>query len=230
MPLTYSRARVDAMNTKGAGFLRARRPEQKQQRYAAILDAARELALRDGVGAVSLAGIAAEVGMHKSALLKYFETREEIFLRLAEVEWQEWAAGVVVGLSTAGPDAGEVAEVLARSTADRPLFCQLLLHSPLTLERNVSLGVVRAFKQVVNGSLHEVLPALQRALPELDADACFDLFAMSGIMAAGLWQAAHPSPQAAAVHAEDPRGASYADFGATLARFVRTYLTGLLQK
>jgi AcrR family transcriptional regulator len=217
------------MNTERAGFLRARRPEQKQQRYAAILDAARELALRDGVGAVSLAGIAAEVGMHKSALLKYFETREEIFLRLAEIEWQEWAAGVVAGLSTAA-DAGEVAEVLARTTADRPLFCQLLLYSPLTLERNVSLGVVRAFKQVVNGSLHEVLPALQRALPALDADACFDLFAMSGIMAAGLWQAAHPSPQAAALHAEDPSGAPYADFGASLARFVRTYLTGLLQK
>jgi AcrR family transcriptional regulator len=218
------------MSTKGAGFLRARRPEQKQQRYAAILDAARELALRDGVGAVSLAGIAAEVGMHKSALLKYFETREEIFLRLAETEWQEWAAGTVAGLSAVGPEPGDVADVLARSVADRPLFCQLLLYSPLTLERNVSLGVVRAFKQVVNGSLREVLPALQRALPALDADACFDLFAMSGMVAAGLWQAAHPSPQVAALHAEDPSGAPYADFGASLARFVRTYLTGLLQK
>src|ERR671923_2021791 len=165
------------MSIEGAGFLRARRPEQKQQRYAAILDAARELALRDGVGAVSLAGIAAQVGMHKSALLKYFETREEIFLRLAETEWQEWAAGTVAALSTTGPGPGEVADVLARSVAERPLFCQLLLYSPLTLERNVSLGVVRAFKQVVNESLREVLPALQRALPALDADACFDLFA-----------------------------------------------------
>jgi hypothetical protein len=114
--------------------------------------------------------------------------------------------------------------------AERPLFCQLLLYSPLTLERNVSLGVVRAFKQVVNESLREVLPALQRALPALDADACFDLFAMSGMVAAGLWQVAHPSPQVAALHAEDPRAATYPDFGASLARFVRTYLTGLLQK
>jgi AcrR family transcriptional regulator len=215
------------MSTKGAGFLRARRPEQKQQRYAAILDAARELALRDGVGVVSLAGIAAEVGMHKSALLKYFETREEIFLRLAETEWREWAGGTVARLTTAGPEPDEVADVLARSIADRPLFCQLLLYTPLTLERNVSLEVVRAVKKAIKGSLHEVLPALQRALPALDADACFDLLAMSGIVAAGLWQAAHPSPQVSALHAEDPQGA-YTDFGAALARFVRTYLTGLL--
>src|SRR5687767_11488863 len=143
------------MNTKGAGFLRARRPEQKQQRYASILDAARELALRDGVGAVSLADIAAEVGMHKSALLKYFETREEIFLRLAETEFAEWAAGALAALSTAAPEPCEVADALAGSVADRPLLCQLLLHTPLTLERNVSLDVVRAFKLASRRSMEE---------------------------------------------------------------------------
>jgi AcrR family transcriptional regulator len=218
------------VNTTGAGFLRARRPEQKQQRYAAILDAARELALHDGVGAVSLADIAAQVGMHKSALLKYFETREEIFLRLAETEFGEWAAGAVAALSTAGPDPREVAERLACSVADRPLFCQLLLYTPLTLERNVSLDVVRAHKLAIKGSMQEVLPVLQRALPALDADACFDLFMMSGVVAAGLWQAAHPSPQVVALHAEDPGAASYPDFRTSLIRFVRVYLAGLLQE
>jgi AcrR family transcriptional regulator len=215
------------MSTK-AGFLRARRPEQKQQRYAAILDAARELAVRDGVGSVSLADIAAEVGMHKSALLKYFETREEIFLRLAETEFAEWAAGALAALSTTGHDPREVADALACSVADRPLFCQLLLYSPLTLERNVSLDVVRAFKRAIHGSMQEVLPALQRALPALDADACFDLFMMSGVAAAGLWQAAHPAPQVVALHAEDPDAAPYPDFRASLIRFVRVYLRGLL--
>jgi AcrR family transcriptional regulator len=216
------------VSTTGAGFLRARRPEQKQQRYAAILDAARELALRDGVGAVSLADIAAQVGMHKSALLKYFETREEIFLRLAETEFGEWAAGALAALSTAGPEPREVAEVLANSVADRPLFCQLLLYTPLTLERNVSLDVVRAYKLAIKGSMQEVLPALQRALPALDAEACFDLFMMSGVVAAGLWQTAHPPPQVVALHAEDPDAAPHLDFRASLVRFVRTYLAGLL--
>jgi len=213
-----------------AAFLRARRPEQKQQRYAAILDAARELAVRDGVGAVSLAGIAAQVGMHKSALLKYFETREEIFLRLAETEWREWAAGLTAALSGAGPAPRDVADVLARSVADRPLFCQLLLHSPLTLERNVSLEVVRTFKQGINTALLEVLPALQRALPDLDADACTDLLIVSGIVASGLWQAAHPSPQVLALHAEEPKAVRYPDFSEALTRFVRTYLAGLQQQ
>ena len=44
-------------------YQRARRPEQKQQRQDAILGAARDLALRDGVRAVSLADIADRVGI-----------------------------------------------------------------------------------------------------------------------------------------------------------------------
>lgn len=213
-----------------AAFLRARRPEQKQLRYAAILDAARDLAERDGVGAVSLTGIAAQVGMHKSALLKYFETREEIFLRLAETEWREWASGAVVALSAAGPATHDVADALARSVADRPLFCQLLLHSPLTLERNVSIEVVRAFKQGIHGAMSEVQHALQQAVPALDADACTDLLMMSGLAAAGLWQTTHPPPQVAAVYAEQAGTDTCPDFTASLTRFVRVYLIGLLQE
>ena len=83
-------------------FQRARRPEQKQQRYEAIMAAARALAERNSVRDVSLTDIAAEVGMHKSALLKYFGTREEIFLRLAEDEWRQWGAATVADLD-AGP-------------------------------------------------------------------------------------------------------------------------------
>jgi AcrR family transcriptional regulator len=212
------------------GFLRARRPEQKQQRYAAILDAARELALRDGVGGVSLAGIAAEVGMHKSALLKYFETREEIFLRLAETEWREWAAGLGAALSGTEAECAPVADVLARSFTERPLFCQLLLHSPLTLERNVSIEVVRTFKRAALDTAQDVVRALQRTLPALTAQACLELLAMTAIAAAGLWQAAHPPPQVVALHAEEPGSAGYPELPASLARFVRIYLGGLLQE
>ncbi len=46
--------------------------------------------------------------MHKSALLRYFETREEIFLRLTADGWREWsAAGSLVGLLSLGPRRSE---------------------------------------------------------------------------------------------------------------------------
>jgi AcrR family transcriptional regulator len=219
------------VNTKGAAFLRARRPEHKRQRYEAILDAARELAVRDGVGAVSLADIAARVGMHKSALLKYFGTREEIFLRLAEAEWREWTDAVVAELNGQGA-APDVPAILARSVAQRPLFCQLLIYSPLTLERNVSLDAARSAKLATMRAVEAVSDALHRALPTLDRAAWFDLLAVTGIVAAGLWQATHPSPVIAALHAELPPledAGAYLDldFEAAVARFVRVHLAGL---
>jgi len=133
--------------TTAEAFQRARRPEQKLQRRDAILGAARELARRDGVRTVSLAGIAAEVGIHKSALLRYFETREQIFLELTAEAWRDWTRALHAGLDTASPgSAALVADVFAHAFADRPLFCDLLAHTPLNLERNVSPEAVRHYK------------------------------------------------------------------------------------
>jgi AcrR family transcriptional regulator len=227
------------VSTEGTAFLRARRPEHKRQRYVAILDAARELAVADGVGAVSLAAIADRVGMHKSALLRYFETREEIFLRLAEADWREWADAVAADLDGLGPgaDPGRIAEALATSFSDRPLFCQLLVHGPLTLERNVSLDVVRAFKRAAMRAAADVAAALHRALPALTPSASFELLAMTGLIASGMWQMANPPPAIVALHAEPPLTADgdgagpevpeLPEFPGSVARFVRVYLAGL---
>src|ERR1700746_484453 len=104
-------------------FQRARRPEQNELRQDGILGAARELALGDGVRNVSLSDIAARVGIHKSALLRYFETREQIFLELTAAAWRDWAQALHAGLDAAAPgDAALVADVFARSFADRSLF------------------------------------------------------------------------------------------------------------
>ncbi|WP_214402443.1 TetR/AcrR family transcriptional regulator [Pseudonocardia lacus] len=220
------------MHTEGAGFLRARRPEQKRLRETAILDAARELAVRDGVGSVSLAAIAAGVGMHKSALLKYFGTREEIFLRLAEAEWREWAAGIVGALDAGPADEDRVVEVLTRSLADRPLFCQLLSHSTLTLERNVSLDAVRRSKVAATTAVGEVSDALHRALPELGRDDCFELLGATGLVSAGLWQVAHPPPVVVALYADPTTTINLGPhaglgFAESVSRFIRVYLAGL---
>src|SRR5260221_2838772 len=83
-------------------FQRARRPEHKHQRRVAILDAARQLALARGVQAVTLGDIAAHVGMAKSNVLRYFETREEVYLQLTLEAFAEWNS-VVAQLLAASP-------------------------------------------------------------------------------------------------------------------------------
>src|ERR1700753_1668399 len=74
------------------GFQRARSTQAKQQREAAILAAATELGSARGIRQVTRTELAEAVGMHKSAMLRYFETREQIFLRLTAIGWHEWSA------------------------------------------------------------------------------------------------------------------------------------------
>jgi AcrR family transcriptional regulator len=207
-------------------YQRARRPEQKLERRDAILAAARELALRDGVRTVSLGGIADRVGMHKSALLRYFETREQIFLDLTAEAWREWTTALRAELdaaaTTAAPTtapttattavagraaqggADHVADVLARSFGDRPLLCDLIAHTPLNLERNVSVEAVRAYKLTSLGAVDEAAALVNQVLPELTRAECGEFVAAVASLAGAVWQMANPGSALAELYASDP--------------------------
>jgi AcrR family transcriptional regulator len=188
-----------------ATFQRARRPEQKQQRREAILDTARKLALRDGVRNVSLADIADQIGIHKSALLRYFETREQIFLELTAQAWTEWAHSVHAELDAAPRgETDAVAAVLARSFAERPLLCDLIPHTALNHERNVSVDGVRRYKLTSLAAVTEVAEATHSALPQLTAGESRELISTIATLAGALWQIANPPPALTELYASDP--------------------------
>jgi AcrR family transcriptional regulator len=206
-------------------FQRARSPEHKAVRTAAILAAAGALGRLHGVRSVTLTDIAAEVGIHKSAVLRYFETREEIYLHLTAAGWQDWAHAVRA-VAPVGPDA--LATVLAATLAERPLFCELLAHASLHLERNVSTVVVRDFKLTSLAALDTLRADCVRAVPELGDDGSIDLIAGVAGLAASLWQTAHPPETLVALYQEDPRlGHAAGDFAARLHHLVRALITGL---
>jgi drug/metabolite transporter (DMT)-like permease len=167
---------------------RARSVTAKQERERAILDAARSLASERSVREVTLTDIAAAVGLHKSAMLRYFETREQIFLFVTAEIWQEWSASVRAELATAERD--DVAALLARSFVSRPLFCDLLGQAPMNLERNVSLETVYRFKTVVLGEVANVQTSLRQLGISEHAAALLTTTAAS--MAGALWQMAAP--------------------------------------
>src|SRR5258705_8279299 len=104
----------------GSDFQRARSPEAKQQREDAILAAARSLGAKRGIRQITLTDIAEAVGMHKSALLRYFETREQIFLHLTAEDWREWSAVLRAKLErvAGSPTAAKVASAFSTTLAD----------------------------------------------------------------------------------------------------------------
>jgi AcrR family transcriptional regulator len=218
------------VTTTDAGFQRARRPEQKQQRQDDILDAARELALRRGVRDVTLTDVADRVGIHKSALLRYFETREQILLELTARAWREWVSSLSDELAGAAPgDRGLVADVVARSFTSRPLLCDLIAHTPLNLERHVSVAAVRRYKLTSLGAIAGAVEAINRALPELTAGECREFISAMASLAGAMWQIANPPPALADLYVTDPELAhACVDLLPRLRRTAEIMLAGLV--
>lgn len=213
--------------TQPASFQRARSAEAKQVREAAILEAARTLGRERGIRDVTLTDIAAQVGMHKSALLRYFETRERIFLELTAQGWREWSAALRALLQARdAADSAAVADVFAATLAARPVFCDLLAQAPLNLERNVSLEAVRDFKLV---TLHEValIGAEVDRLLGLDEQQALDLISTATGMAGALWQMASPGPRIRELYVTDPRlGHAVVEVEPRLRRILTAFLAG----
>ncbi|MDG4783541.1 TetR family transcriptional regulator [Micromonospora sp. WMMD961] len=218
------------MATPEGDFQRARRPEHKEQRREAILAAARLLGARDGVRSVSLTDIATEVGIHKSAILRYFETREEIYLHLTAAGWSSWSDAVRAELDGAHEVAPErLAAILATTLAERPLFCELLSHVSLNLERHVSAEAVHAFKLTGLAAVDDISAQAAGALPPLGQHGARDLVTTVTALAAALWQAAHPPETLAALYLRDPRlGHAVVDFAPRLERLTYAAILGLI--
>jgi AcrR family transcriptional regulator len=215
------------------GFQRARSAQAKQERESAILAAAQELGAAHGIRTVTLTDIADAVGMHKSAMLRYFETRELIFLRLTAIGWHEWSADLRSRLGELPTDAAtptpaaSVATAFADSLVARPMFCDLLAQAPLNLERNVSLESVRAFKLATLEEVHAISAELTR-LRELTELQAVDVIATATSMAGALWQMATPGPEVQALYRSDPRLAhATVEVGPRLIRVLTALLTGL---
>jgi AcrR family transcriptional regulator len=166
-----------------APFQRARRPEQKDQRREQILATAGRLALDSGVARVSLGDIAAAVGLAKSNVLRYFGTREEIYLQLAMREGDDWAAAVLTGLRQANGFSATAA-VLADAYADRPLYCDLTTHAETMLEHNVSVAALRVYKLWAIDTYFTVGRQITVACPPLtDTDGASLVMAASAFVA-----------------------------------------------
>lgn len=205
---------------------RARSAEAKQLREQAILDAARTLGAERSVREVTLTDIAAAVGMHKSAMLRYFETREQIFLALTAEGWREWSAAVRAQLAET-TDAEGAAAAIAESLVSRPFFCDLLAQAPMNLERNVSLEAAQDFKAVALGEV-ELIAAVLRELFGIGDRAARDVISTATSMAGALWQMAAPGTRLRELYETRPELAhGVVDVEPQLRRILTALLIGL---
>lgn len=211
-----------------AAYQRARSSRRKEERAAAFLEAARNVAGRIGVHETTLSAIAEEAGMHHSALRRYFPSREAVLLRLTAEGWTGWADRIEERLdgTTAGPD--DVAETLVETLVADTFFCDLLGNVALHLERAVDQDELLMFKQQAMGALSRIVTVAAIACPELGLAGARSLMTATNSLSANLWQVCHPAPSLAAIYERDPSlGHRESDFPQILRELLTATARGL---
>ena len=157
-------------------FQRARRPEQFAARRSAILAAARSALAERGVDEVTLRDISERVGLAKSNVLRYFDTREAILLEVLDEECREFLADLQSRLGAprarkpAFANEIRLAGILADALVERQLLCELLGAMAGVLERNIAGEFARDFKVRAMRSIAELAELVGRQLPWLSSE------------------------------------------------------------
>lgn len=217
------------------GFQRARRPEQVEARRAAILSTARAMLAEHPVAEISLRELSDSVGLAKSNVLRYFDSREAVFLELLDSEWASWLdelSGVIAAPHPSGRFATEehIASAIASSLAARPLLCELVSSMAAVLEKNISLDYARSFKSRSLANTMRLAALVRAQLPALDEQAGIHFSAATFVIVAGMWPYNTPSATIAQVTAELGHGALQLDFENNLRDGLSNLLVGLVAR
>ena len=168
-------------------------------RRSAIMTSAREMLVEKNVADISLRELSDRIGLAKSNVLRYFDSREAIFLEVLDEEFQAWLADLEARLGR--PRARKanyaneirVATAVADSLTDRQLLCGLIGSMAGVLERNISFGFARDFKARAMGRSAELAQLVARQLRWLPHD-FIEFFAEGALtLAAGMYPFSVPT-------------------------------------
>jgi AcrR family transcriptional regulator len=218
-------------------FQRARSEEQREIRRGAILDTTTAMLAEMPVADISLNELSRRVGLAKSNVLRYFESREAVLLELLDdyfAKWlQEFEKQLMTGIETDQDiyaRSRQLADVLSRSLAAQSVLCDLFGAQGGVLEHNVSTDVAKQHKRSSLARLATMTELVRRHLPELGESArrfCF----MTLVTAGALSTYVPPPASVLAVYADEPElGVLNLDMTQALRDSISAALLGLLPR
>jgi AcrR family transcriptional regulator len=219
-------------------FQRARSEEQRAERRRAILSTAAAMLTELPVAQLSLNELSRRVGLAKSNVLKYFESREAVLLELLDAETREWMEQLDAELTaTIDPAAavddraGRLVDAIVATMESRPMLCALTSAQAAVLEHNISVEIALRFKQDSIRNYTELLRLVTDRVPELGEDGASRFIAATVMLTGAIWTHAHPAAAIVAAYEADPAVAVFrVEFAPTLRSGLETVLFGALPR
>jgi len=191
-------------------FLRARSTEQREIRRQTILDTAVAMLDEMSVAEITLNELSRRVGLAKSNVLRYFESREAVLFELLERAMTRWLAQLPDELAAGVDPRGsarergdQVAAVLSASLARQTMLCDLINAQTNVLEHNVSVEVVVQHKRSAIAGIATASDLVRRYVPEL-GDGARPVSMTTLILAGALSSYCRPSASVLAAYEADP--------------------------
>jgi AcrR family transcriptional regulator len=209
-------------------FRRARSEEQRQIRRDVILRTAAAMVAEMPVADLSLNELSRRVGLAKSNVLRYFESREAILLELLDTAWKGWLARLDAALPHVDDDSERVAAVVTGTLVDDHLFCALISVSAAVLERNVSPEIAKRYKLSAIANTNAFAELLHERLPRLGIKAATYFSAGTLVSITGLYPLAQPSEAMLCVYEDPEMAVLRLDLATALREMLATLLAGCL--
>jgi AcrR family transcriptional regulator len=216
-------------------FQRARSEEQRALRSRAILDTAASMLKEMPVADLSLNELSRRVGLAKSNVLRYFDSREAVLLELLASSAREWIAHLAAELPSVvrrraafARRAEDLATAISSSLVERPVLCDLMSTQASVLEHNVSVEAVTSYKLAALADAEALAGLVRDALPELSQEDAWQYMVAAWLMTSALWAHARPPEAVLQACAADERLEKvHLDFPATLEDYLTTLAIGL---
>ena len=139
--------------------------ETPEVREEEILNACEKLYETMNFRDVTIKLISAETSCSRPSIYNYFQTKEEIFLRLFEREYLHWC-DELEKIDADGAKADELPEKLARSLEKRRLMLKLLAVNLYDMEENSRIERLVSFKKAYGRSVTLFDGILKKAFPD----------------------------------------------------------------
>ena len=148
--------------SRGSPALTAARKEE-------IITACAELNETMSFKEITIKEIGAATSFTRTSIYNYFETKEEIFLALLQMEYELWVDAMnAVIAEKASMTRDELARTLARTLTDRPRLLRLLSMNLYDMEANSRPERLAEFKVAYGASLDAVTRMVKKYIPKMN--------------------------------------------------------------
>lgn len=191
------------------GRQRARSEAEKAQREQQILDAAEALFSRRSLGQLTLADVAADTGLTKAALYRYFRSKEVLFLAVYRRALQAFVDDIEA-LGGEGFPAS-----FTRTLIAHPVYCRLTAILHVALETGLDEAEARDFKLFLLAQVQRLVTMVHQ-LSRRDEAACWNYLMQCQQALIGCWHMTHPTETVQKALAEPPLEVFRQDYATTL--------------